>query len=218
LARRVVWQSARTREEFIFTGRLILVCNRPLDDIPELRAIKTRIAVVHYKATNAEVAALMRKIARRGHRHGPHALTAEECLEVADEIISQTQRLERNLDLRLLINTFNDRIQWAAGDTESHWTVLLEARMKERVVTPPAPVGVRAVRKQRELDLVRHIADLPPRERLDAWRRETGKSQAALYRRLEENSHFSQASQREVKNENGVVERSVAWRRSNGFN
>jgi hypothetical protein len=52
--------------------------------------------------------------------------------------------------------------------------------------------------KSRELDIVRRIASLPPQERLEEWKKETGKSQAALYRRLEELkqgdfslSHFS---------------------------
>jgi hypothetical protein len=58
--------------------------------------------------------------------------------------------------------------------------------MKERVLSPAKPKGVRAERKGNELTLVRRIAALPPQERLNAWKVETGKSQAALYRRLGE--------------------------------
>src|SRR5919199_8045 len=45
------------RAEFVFAGGVILVANRPLEDLPELRALGTRITVVHFRPTNEEVAA-----------------------------------------------------------------------------------------------------------------------------------------------------------------
>jgi hypothetical protein len=184
--RLIVWHTAHLRDEFIFTGGVILVANCPLDEIPELRAIKTRISTVRYAPTNDEVAALMRQIARDGHRHGPYRLEAEECLEVAEAIVSRSQRLQRNLDLRLLMNTFKDRLQWQNGSAETHWVDLLESRMKERVLPPSQQALSRSSRKSEELALVRRIAELPAQKRLQLWTKETGKSQAALYRRLEE--------------------------------
>jgi hypothetical protein len=192
--RNVIWQTARSREAFVFTGGIILVANCPLDDIPEIRALKTRIVTVRYQPTNDEVAALMRRIASKGHQHGPHFLPPEACLEVAEAIISRSQLLQRNLDLRLLVNTFLDRLQWANGAAETHWLDLLESRMKERVLTLGPKGRSRSERKGLELALVHRIAHLPPKERLQIWQKETGKSQAALYRRLEESravvTHF----------------------------
>jgi hypothetical protein len=192
----VGWQTSREREEFAFTGGVILVANARLDDIPQLRAVKTRVPCLQYQPTNEEVAALMRHIARNGHRHGPHTLSPDKCLEVAEAIIVRSARLTRNLDLRLLVNTFNDRLQFENGAAVTHWEDLLDSRMKERVVAPP--VGVRAEQKAREHELLRRIAGLPPQDRLAAWMSETGKSQAALYRRLAElggdDSHFSQSA------------------------
>src|SRR5262249_15623298 len=156
------------------------------DDLPQLRALKTRIASVHYQPTNEEIAALMRKIASDGHRHGAQWLMPEHCLEVAQAIIERSQSSRRNLDIRLLINAFQDRLQGAAGVSETHWLDLLESRMKGEVVATAGGCGVRAERKNRELELVRRIANLPRQERLEIWRKETGKSEPALYRRLEE--------------------------------
>jgi hypothetical protein len=73
--RLVVWQTARGREEVIFTGGIILIANCSLDNLPQLRALKTRITPLHFVATNEEVAAHMRRIAAEGHRHGPYRLT-----------------------------------------------------------------------------------------------------------------------------------------------
>ncbi|MBA4189486.1 MAG: hypothetical protein C0467_15975 [Planctomycetaceae bacterium] len=209
--RPVHWQTANGREEFVFTGGLILISNCPLDNVPETRAIKTRIDYLQYEPTNEEVAALMRKIARKGHRHGSQWLTPEECLEVANEIAEQVGRMKRNLDLRLLIKTFQDRLQYQNGAAETHWVDLLVSRMKERVIAPS--VGLVAQRKERDFALLRQIKNLPPKERLAVWVEETGKGQAVLYRRLNElNEVDSQISQNRVlceKNETPATELSV---------
>ena len=73
--RPVTWQISGRRDEFIFSGGIILIANCRLDDIPQLRALKTRIVTMHYQPANEEVAVLMRQIARRGHRHGPFSLS-----------------------------------------------------------------------------------------------------------------------------------------------
>src|SRR4051794_833066 len=99
----------------------------------------------------------MRSIAKRGHAHGPHALPSDKCLEVAAEIIDRSDRLKRNLDLRLLVNTFQDRLQWENGAAETHWRDLLESRMKERVLAPAKGLGVRAATKEKELNVLRQI-------------------------------------------------------------
>lgn len=192
----VCWQTGPMRDEFVFTGGIILVANCGLDDMPQLRAIKTRVPCLQYLPTNEEVAALMRHIAKKGHTHGPFSLSPDSCQGVAREIVERSDRLKRNLDLRLLVNTFKDRLQWENGSAVTHWLDLLESRLKERVVAPVGNVGLRAQQKDKEFEVLRQIADLPAPERLAVWVRETGKSQAALYRRLGElprgDSHFSQ--------------------------
>ncbi len=181
----VCWQTAKEREEFVFTGGIVIVANCPLDDIPQLRAIKSRIPHLQYLPTNEEVTALMRVIARKGHTHRADSLSPEECFEVVQEIIERATKLKRNLDLRLLVNTFQDRLQFQNGDAETHWIDLLDSRMKERTVDC-VKTGIRATQKSRELNILRQIGGLPPQERLDIWKKETGKSQPALYRRLKE--------------------------------
>jgi hypothetical protein len=185
----VVWQTANGRDEFVFDGGLILITNAALEDVPELRALKTRIACIHFAVTNDEVAALMRRIASEGHRHGQFFLPPTACREVVDALIERSARIQRPLDLRLAVNAFMDRLQWEHGAAESHWLDLLESRMRERILPPK---GRRAMRAEDELAVARRIAHLPTQERLEVWKRETGRSQASLYRRLGEVSqgHF----------------------------
>jgi hypothetical protein len=192
--RTVIWQTAIAREEFVFSGGIILISNCPLDNVPELRALKTRIPTVQYQPTNEEVAALMRKISSKGHRLGQQVLSPAECLEVAHEITTRFQRIQRNLDLRLLVNTFNDVLQWKNGSAQMHWQELLDSRLKERVLSAEEVRLSRSQRKTEELDIVREIAGLPCNDRLAAWIQRTGKSQAAMYRRLDDLKKVSQFS------------------------
>jgi hypothetical protein len=192
------WVVSKKREKESFTGGIIMVMNCPLDDLPQLRALKTRVNCLRFDVTRDEIAARMRQIAREGYRFGLYTLLPEDGLEVAEEIIALSHRLQHELDLRLLMNTFRDRIQWANGDSETHWRDLLNTRMKERVILPQGDYLSQSARTEQERAIARRIAQLPRKERLAAWKKETGKSEPALYRRLNEIgvgsrfSHFSQ--------------------------
>ena len=63
----VTWTTAKDGpQRFAFNGGLILISNRPLADLPELRALATRIEVHRLEVTDAELMALMRRTGRRG--------------------------------------------------------------------------------------------------------------------------------------------------------
>jgi hypothetical protein len=189
--RLVVWQTGPTgRREVVFNSGLILIANCALGDNAALRALATRIDSVRFHPAPDELAALMRAIAEKGFEHKGRALPAEVCREVADEVLARTTRLNRALDLRLLVNTFRDRLQFDDGQAEVHWTDLLESRMQGRAVAPKKPL--RAVGREREREVARAIAHLPRDEKVRQWAAETGKSQATMYRRLGEASQDSQ--------------------------
>jgi hypothetical protein len=192
-ARSVVWQTGtKGRQEVVFTGGIILIANRPLDGVPALRALKTRLAPARYLPTTEEVAALMRDIASKGFPHGPYELPPAACLEVAEAILQRSAKLNRNLDLRLLVSTMRDRLQYEAGLAEVHWLDLLDGRLQERVVSPTRPL-TKAEKVAKEVEYARSIAHLPREERVRQWEAQTGMSQATLYRRLggdSQDSHF----------------------------
>src|SRR5262249_18414061 len=74
--REVTWTTAAGAARFVFRGGLILLANRPLADLPELRALATRIAVYRLEVTDAELAAQLRRIAGGGFARGCHRLDA----------------------------------------------------------------------------------------------------------------------------------------------
>jgi hypothetical protein len=184
MERKVTWKAHRTVLEFVFTGGIIILSNRPLEDIPELHAVATRINPVLLQVTNRESAALMRSIALKGHRVGHETLAPGACLEVANFVIDESLALSRNLDMRVMVNSFSDRLQWEAGKSEADWRELVSSRLQERVV--PVKKESRSARTDREREIAQSIKDLPRAERAARWTELTGLSEKALYRRLAE--------------------------------
>jgi hypothetical protein len=182
--RLVTWHTSLLRDEFDFTSGIIFLANRRLPNVPALRAVESRIACLHFQTTDAEVAALMRNIALKGYRHGPHTLSSESCGEVVEAIIEISARLGRKPNLRLLELTYNERLHYENKGSETHWLDLLESRIQGL-----APVGGSSVigeQKMNELGLLRQVAGRPRQEQLDAWKSVVGKSLATFYRRLGE--------------------------------
>jgi len=197
LERLVTWTTHAVNVEFLFTAGIIVISNRPLDDVPELQAVKTRIACLHLEVTVHEIRALMRQVAGRGYHHDSLHLDPADCREVCEFVIQEAASLRRSLDMRLLINSFNDRLQWEEEDAGCHWKDLVGARLRER---PAATQGrtrlqSRESRKQEERTIVADIlaSAKDPQEQKRLWSERTGKSPAAWYRRLAEfgegNSH-----------------------------
>ncbi len=186
--RLVTWSTWRSEHSFYFTGGIILTANRPLDDVPELHAVKTRIAVTQHLVSDAEIRAMMRAVARRGHEVHGRVVAPAQCLEVAEYLISESLSLHRPLDLRLLSNAINDYAQWDDGDAACHWRDLVAARVRERPVALREPVaqGQREDRLAREREIAREIAaaTTDPAERVRLWKVRTGKSVPTMYRRL----------------------------------
>jgi hypothetical protein len=186
----LAWTTHTLDAEFTFYGGIILVGNRPIDDVPELRAAKTRIACLHLEFSAAEIQARMRAIARRGFDHVGFRLEPGVCLEVCAYLIEQSKSLRRPLDVRLFINCLNDRVQWEQGDAACHWQDLVAARVQEGPTTLQHRLDrdSRETRKQRERTIVAEIlARTEDRhEQLRQWAERTGKSLAAWYRRRSE--------------------------------
>ena len=188
LERLITWSVHGSHREVTFDGGVILVSNRNLSEMPEAKALTTRIPCVDLPVTDPEIAALMRSAALKGYRIANNFLASEECLAVADYIIDESVRMNRQLDMRLLVNAFADRLQAEDHDSGCGWQDLVASTLRGRpsVVGDVESVGIRQQRKAQELEIARQIIHLPRQERLQEWEEKTGASQATLYRRLAE--------------------------------
>jgi hypothetical protein len=129
----VTWTTATGGpERFTFRGGVIVLANRPLADLPELRALATRITVLHLEVSDPELAALIRDMASRGfERDGKPVLEAAKCQDVAEHMIRECRAAGCPLDLRLLTNSYCDFLQWQADRTACQWQDLVTARIRE---------------------------------------------------------------------------------------
>jgi len=188
MERLVTWTIHGAAMEVVFTGGIIMTANRVLRDMPELNALKTRITWMELNVTEAEIAALMRKVASQGYREGKMSLSPAECAEVVEFVIEKSAGLNKSLDMRLAFNAFRDRVQAEDLEAACCWQDLVMTRIRGQVSEMGAVEheGVRARNKKRELEIAREIANLPAEERFRTWQETTGKSRATLYRRLEE--------------------------------
>jgi len=185
----VKYRRQGVNETVHFTGGIIMVSNLELNSGPVLQALKSRVHYLRYSPTDEQIAAMMRAIAAKGW----HTLTPQECLEVADFLIAESTRLGSRLDLRHLVDkAFPDYLQHQNGEADTHWKDLIRTTLEEKLVdlkhTAPASKLSRAETKDHEQALVREIvAQYETREdRAATWQEQTGKSERAFYRRLEE--------------------------------
>ena len=189
--RLVTWNAFRSNIEFIFRGAVIIISNSNLtQQIPEIRAIKTRISVLQLDVTNAELLALMKKIASDGFPYGDDFMTPSKCWQVAAAIQDRLSELRRPLDLRLLSNSFRDYLQWKNDASGSlHWTDLLHGRINE-VVHPAANRRADRIAEEKRLAHALSNLKISRKERIRCFKANgnftsLAAAERAYYRRLQ---------------------------------
>lgn len=187
----VTWTTATGGEErFPFSGGVIMIANTPLADLPELRALATRIAVHKLEVTDAELEALMRKLAAEGHADHRGRVDPANALTVAEHVIAECRAACCPLDLRLYVNSLADYLQWDSSHARCGWRDLVSNRVRHAAAHFREEVEARS-REERlahEREIVREICRLTPdpQERVRLWCERTHKSQPTFYRRLQE--------------------------------
>jgi hypothetical protein len=186
----VTWTTADGDQRFTFSGGVIMLANRPLDDLPELRALASRIPVYHLDVSGAEMAAQMRRIAAEGWSRSGRRLEAEKCREVCEYVIEECRRASCPLDLRMLDNSCLDYLQWEANHSACDWQDLVASRVRQaaahfrREVTTLSREEKQAQERQLVRDILGEADDA--REQVRLWAERTGKRKSAFYERKRE--------------------------------
>ena len=190
--RTVTWTTAADGvQRFVFRGGLILISNRPLADLPELRALATRIEVHRLEVTDAELAALMRDLAGKGYRlQDTVAIGPEECLQVTEYLLKECRAVGCPLDLRLQQKAFQSYLQYAADCSVSHWEDLVAASVREATchfrheANTTSPEARKTQRRNILREIIGKVADAKGQEEL--YMEQTGASRADFFRRKRE--------------------------------
>lgn len=194
--RRVKPQTMRKSYDFVFEGQIILIMNRPLGGSFSTDALRSRVLCHRLEFTDEEMIALMREVSAEGFQHGSKAfrkwlraktedgngiLSPEECQEVCEYIVERHRESRRGLDMRVLIKSFASRLASNNGIGSLHWKDRVEDHLSE--VIQPELKENRAARITRETAIANEIAGLPRALRIAEWKKRTGKSEKAYYRR-----------------------------------
>jgi hypothetical protein len=100
--------------------------------MPELRALATRIEVHRLEVSDAELTALMRKLAGQGFlQQDKLVIEPQECLEVTEQLLTECRATGCPLDLRLQQKSFQTYLQWDMDWSTSHWRDLVAASVRE---------------------------------------------------------------------------------------
>jgi hypothetical protein len=184
MRRRVTHKVHRVNIRFIFRGAIIIISNQDLGNSAIEQAIATRIDVLHMKLTPSELLVLMKVICQDGFKFGRDRLRPAECAEIAEFIRAESCRLNRDLDIRLLLKAFKYRLQWRSGDSKNHWkdrvraqmlrTVAIRYRTRREVTAEEAAIAMEIYNRD----------GLTGKQKIAVWNEGTGKSQGAYYRAL----------------------------------
>ena len=189
----VTWTTATDgAQRFTFRGGLILISNRPLADLPELRALATRIEVHRLEVTEAELTAQMRHLASQGYQQdGKAVLGPEECRQVTEYLLRECRTAGCPLDLRLQQKSFQTYLQWRNEYCHCDWRDLVAVSVREathhfRHESNPLSREARIAQRRNALrDLMRDFpGDVKQQE--ERYMKQMGKSRADFYRRKQE--------------------------------
>jgi hypothetical protein len=174
------------RSSISFRGALILISNVPLRHDPLASAVASRVPVLSFEPTAAMLTAFIRAEAAKGFKD----LAPEQTKELAEFVIEQAKASECRLDLRSYFRSLEDLRLWRSGQAERHWKDLVLSGMWRGAASMPAAASRQGTKAAEQL-IAAEIADRYPspdqrHERAAEWATRTGKSEAALYRRLSE--------------------------------
>lgn len=184
--RRIVTYGVHPAERIVvFEGQIIFTGNRPLQDIPELRALATRISVQEVAVTKEELLALMKRICLADFRTDKGVLPSELCWEVFDSLVERWPE-GRLYDLRILERCFNARMGVInlKGQIKSSWEEIVAAEIKGGATQEPITRDER-IAQETVIALELSRKRLPRKELLVEWQRLTGNPTLdTYYRRL----------------------------------
>jgi hypothetical protein len=172
-----------------FSSGVICVSNLSLDGHQKevLAALKDRVNIISYEPTDEEIIALIMKLADEGVGGVP----PDKARMVATYLIAECKLREIRPSVRLFVDkAIKDYKLYEAGKCETHWRDLVASNLQQQLVELQHPTKdlsrEEQVEAERRIALDVYLSFGTRAERVEQWNSRTGKSQAALYRRLAE--------------------------------
>jgi hypothetical protein len=188
--RRVTWTTAAGEEAFDFTGAIILLANRKMADLPELRALATRITTMELVVNDDEAVAFLRDFASKGYvRDGKTLIEPEQTREVVEHVISECTAAGHSVDLRLWEGSCQDYLMWARDRCVHEWRDLVTSRIRSvarsiRQISTDTPEEKRRQRRNIVRSILERTNDA--KEQIRLYRVEAGAERTDFFDRKRE--------------------------------
>jgi hypothetical protein len=173
-----------------FTGGVIALSNLRLHDNDDVMlALKSRTKPLCWEPSDAQLEAMMRDAVTEGWERDGVKVTPEECHQVIDFIVESCHHFGVSLDLRMLFDSaLPDFAASKVGEHEVDWRdhTLMSIREQVRRLKYSNPPMSRTDQKEIEQKIAERIRASynTRREQVEAWQRETNKSERAFDRRI----------------------------------
>lgn len=187
--RTVRYKTARVDKTVEFTGSIIAISNLSLEthDDHVLSALCDRINVIHYEPTDEQMISLMRHVASQG----VEGVSPSQCRTVLNILLQECQDRNIRPSMRLFVDkAMKDFLLYARNQSQLDWRDLIVSSLQQQMIRPAHAINDPS--RSDQIGLERRIVedicmDYSSRDdRIRAWREQTGKSQAAFYRRLQD--------------------------------
>jgi hypothetical protein len=176
----------------VFTGAIIAIANQPARS----QALSSRVHCFHYDLSDDDMDELMARVASGPWTHPSlgASLTSDECKACLAQLrhtkkgLDESGRMVR-LDMRHLIKVYSLYLSEKLHHTAVPWSQRLEALLRQEITSVVPRTKAGQIEHERQIAaeiLAQHPHRTDRAARLKSWEEETGKSQAALYRRMSE--------------------------------
>jgi hypothetical protein len=173
-----------------FRGALIMLTNKSMKDLPELRAVMSRIRVHKLVVSDREMAAQMRRIAAGGFERNGRKLSPKEASVVCEFLIEQCQKAQHQPDLRMFEHACHYFLQHGQGLTRCHWQDLVINHIKQDIAHFRHPVSLLSneERHEQNREIVRGILKETDdaEKQVALWEDRTGLRKSTFYNRKRE--------------------------------
>ncbi len=179
-ARTITYKSKDEDLRVQFTGGIIALSNSPLRSDPLAKALGSRVVLVEHEPTDEEIAAYIYQLAL----NGTDGLTATECIEVSEFLISETRDADLRLDLRQYDKAVRDYRQYKNGHSQTPWRDLVRTSLMRLATESHEPLSKKEeIENQRQL--VRQVMQQFPDD-IHAQLNATGLKKSTFYTRKKE--------------------------------
>ncbi len=168
----------------MFSGQMLFTGNKPLEAIPELEAVSTRIEVEHPEVTRDEMLAVMKTICLRGKKFEKGFVSPENCLEVF-RYYSTHLDADTKIDLRVLHRALKLRLGIKKLKLRTTWQDLMNRAILQSTESQQPLTRLQRTVKERDIALELKKQRLTGEALRAEWEKRTGhKTIDAYYRRL----------------------------------